>query len=129
MRRIGIMLIVVTALLCYGNGWAESPTKEEILKLKQDRRYEEILKFKQDRRYGGTSGGGMSDKEVQDRRDVKSKTMKKIRELAPKPCVCSETALSADSSKLPVIQCQCGEVQCIVNLNGGIFCPKSGLFK
>ena len=123
MRIIGMVLIGVIALLCSTNGWAESPTKDEIRKL------DETLSNAIDRQNKIFRNRGVKNDEYRKLEDSIKKTLDRVRELAPTPCLCSEEALMPNLPVAPVIRCQCGEVICVINLKGGIFCPKQGLFK
>ena len=60
-------------------------------------------------------------------------SLKEIKEKAPERCVCSDTAIAEIGGyleeEIEILHCKCGNALCIVNLRGGVSCPKQGLFK
>jgi hypothetical protein len=113
-----IPMIVFTALFFYTNSWADDITgTDSLLKiLEEEKKKAEVL----------NNAGAKQRSEWYD------KALKELNEKAPERCVCSGLGVFKKRGvvrKATVLNCKCGEAQCVVNLEGGISCLKQGLFK
>ena len=65
------------------------------------------------------------------REKAEKEALEKLKE-APERCICSDLGIQrlyGKATRAAVLNCKCGEAQCVVNLEGGISCLKQGLFK
>ena len=133
MRIIGMVLIGVIALLCSTNGWGitleeYNQSTKKIPKGFIGMNTEEMNQLKA----GAITSEQLKQRREQEKKLWREEALKEIEEKAPERCVCSDEGIVAKNSTpltVNVLNCKCGEVQCVVNLKGGVSCLKQGLFK
>jgi hypothetical protein len=120
-------MIVITVLLCFSNSWGVEvfvPDRESISK-----QFDSLNSLR--KKKSVYEDEGKTKAKQQEVNHWEKEALEKLKE-APERCICSDLGIQrlyGKATRAAVLNCKCGEAQCVVNLEGGISCLKQGLFK